>query len=258
MPTMTSNGVSIHYTLDGDASAPVLLLSNSLGASLEMWEPQVAELSRHFRLLRYDTRGHGRSSVPPGPYSIAMLAGDVISLFDHLNIQRAHVCGLSMGGITAMWLAIHHPERIDRLVLANTAALIGPPDNWTKRAAAVEQDGVASIASSVVARWLTPEYAQAHPEKVAHLLAMLGATDAAGYAANCIAVRDNDLRAEVARISAPTLVISGSGDQATPPADGRFLNQMIRGSRYLELDAAHLSNQQQPDRFNQALRDFLS
>jgi 3-oxoadipate enol-lactonase len=258
MPTMTSNGVSIHYTLDGDACAPVLLFSNSLGASLEMWEPQVAELSRHFRLLRYDTRGHGRSSVPPGPYSIAMLAGDVISLFDHLNIQRAHVCGLSMGGITAMWLAIHHPERIDRLVLANTAALIGPPDNWTKRAAAVEQDGVASIASSVVARWLTPEYAQAHPEQVAHLVAMLSATDATGYAANCIAVRDNDLRAEVARISAPTLVISGSGDQATPPADGRFLNQMIRGSRYLELDAAHLSNQEQPDRFNQALRDFLS
>lgn len=257
MPIMTSNDASIHYTIDGDAKAPVLLLSNSLGTSLAMWEPQMATLIRHFRVLRYDTRGHGQSSVAPGPYSIEMLGGDAIRLLDHLGIARAHVCGLSMGGITAMWLAIHHPQRIDRLVLSNTAACIGPPDNWNKRVAAVQQHGVASIAAAVVTRWLTPEYAQAHPHQVAHLVAMLGATDAQGYAANCIAVRDSDLRAEVARIAAPTLVITGSGDLATPPADGRFLHEQIRGSRYVEFDAAHLSNQQQPDRFNAAVCDFL-
>ena len=152
MPTMTHDGVTIYYSIEGPAGAPVLLMSNSLGTSLEMWDPQARALSDEFRVLRYDTRGHGRSSVPPGPYSIAQLGEDMRLLLDHLGIARAHVCGLSMGGITAMWLAIHHPERIDRLVLSNTAAWIGPASNWTERAAAVERDGVAPIAAAVVAR----------------------------------------------------------------------------------------------------------
>ncbi len=257
MPILILDDSSIYYTLDGDPDQPVLLLSNSLGTSLEMWQPQVADLCRHFRLLRYDTRGHGWSAVTPGPYSIAQLGGDVVGLLDHLGIARAHVCGLSMGGITAMWLALHHAQRVHGLVLSNTAAYIGPPENWSARAAAVQRDGVASIAAAVVARWLTPAYAQAQPQQVAGLVAMLGATSSDGYAANCLAVRDSDLRAEVARIAAPTLVISGSGDLPTPPADGQFLHRQIRGSRYLELDAAHLSNQQQPQRFSRAVTAFL-
>jgi 3-oxoadipate enol-lactonase len=162
-----------------------------------------------------------------------------------------------MGGITAMWLAIHHPERIDRLVLSNTAAWIVPASSWTERAAAVERDGVGPIAAAVVARWLTPSYAALHPEHVASLQTMLAAMPAAGYAANCLAVRDSDLRADVASIVAPTLVISGSGDLPTPPSDGRFLAALIPSARYVELDAAHLSNQELPAQFSMLLREFL-
>jgi 3-oxoadipate enol-lactonase len=257
MPYATLKDVKLHYALDGKPSAPALLLSNSLGTSLEMWAPQLEQLSQHFYVIRYDTRGHGKSEVPPGPYSIAQLGTDAIGLLDHLKIERAHVCGLSMGGITAMWLALNYPSRIDRLVLCNTAAYIGPPDNWTSRAAAVQRDGVASIATAVVSRWLTPEYASANADQVEALIAMLSATSAEGYAANCIAVRDNDLRREVASIHAQTLIIAGSGDLPTPPADAQYLHSEIANSHYVQLEAAHLSNQQQPTAFGNAVTSFL-
>lgn len=257
MPYLTLNEVTIHYRIDGRADAPVLLMSNSLGTSLAMWDPQMDALSAHFRVLRYDTRGHGQSSVPPGPYTIAQLGGDMLQLLDHLGIESAHICGLSMGGITAMWFALHHPDRLDRLVLSNTAAWIGPASNWTDRAAAVERDGMGPIAAAVVSRWLTPDYASVHPEQVAALQAMLRATPSAGYVANCLAVRDNDLRAEVRNIRAETLVISGSGDLPTPPADGKFLASEIQDARYVELAAAHLSNKELPAQFGQAVLDFL-
>lgn len=251
------SSVRIHYQLDGDASLPVLVLSNSLGTNFDMWQPQMAALTRHFRVLRYDTRGHGQSAVTEGPYAIAQLGGDVIALLDHLGLQRVHFCGLSMGGITGMWLALHHADRLDKLVLCNTAAYIGPPENWTNRAAAVERDGVASIAAAVVDKWLTPDFAAQQPELVQQLRAMLSATDARGYAANCLAVRDADLRADIGRITTPTLVIAGSGDIPTPPADGRYLAETIPGTQYVELYAAHLSNLQQVDGFSQAVVKFL-
>ncbi len=258
MPHANLKDVDLHYTLAGDQSAPVLVLSNSLGSTMEMWQPQLAQLSTHFQVLRYDTRGHGLSSVTPGPYSIAQLGGDVIGLLDQLEIDRVHFCGLSMGGITGMWLALNHPDRINKLVLSNTAAYIGPADNWTNRAAAVQKDGMASIADSVVARWLTPAYAQAHPDQVSYLTDMLKSTPADGYGANCMAIRDNDLRKEVAGIRAKTLVISGTGDIPTPPSDGKFLHSQIQDSEYLELDAAHLSNQEQASAYTAALLKFLS
>ena len=258
MPQMTLDDASIHYRLDGPATAPVLLLSNSLGTTHDMWEPQVEAFAAHFRVLRYDTRGHGESTAGPGPYSIAQLGGDVVQLLDHLGIGRAHLCGLSMGGITAMWVALHHPGRVHRLVLSNTAAWIGPASNWTERVERVRQEGMAAIVPAVVSRWLTPGHAARQPEQVSALQAMLRATTAAGYIANCIAVRDNDLRGEVVGIRPPTLVISGSGDMPTPPADGRFLASSIPDCRYVELDAAHLSNQEQPDAFNAAVLEFLA
>jgi len=257
MPFAELADVKIHYQIDGDESLPVLVLSNSLGTSFEMWQPQIAELSKHFRVLRYDTRGHGKSSVTEGPYTIAQLGGDVIALIDHLGLKRVNFCGLSMGGITGMWLGVNHADRIEKLILCNTAAYIGPPENWTNRAAAVERDGVGSIAAAVVDKWLTPDFAAEQPELVAQLRGMLSATDAKGYAANCRAVRDSDLRGEIARITAPTLVIAGSGDIPTPPADGRFLAKTIPGAKYVELYAAHLSNLQQVDGFNEAVVGFL-
>jgi len=248
----------LHYSLEGDAGKPVLILSNSLGTSFDMWAPQMAQFTQAFQVLRYDTRGHGKSSVTPGPYSMAQLAGDVVDLMDHLGIDQAHFCGLSMGGQTGIALALHHPGRLRKLVLCNTAAYIGPPANWIARIAAVEADGVAPLAPAVVARWLTPGYAALHPDTVAALETMLRATPPAGYAAACAAVRDADFRDQVAQITAATLVIAGSGDLPTPPADGQFLQQHIAGARYVELDAAHLSNQEQVSAFASAVVDFLT
>ena len=209
-------------------------------------------------MLRYDTRGHGQSTVTPGPYTLDQLAGDVVALMDGLDIGQAHFCGLSMGGLTGMALALRHPERVHKLVLCNTAAYIGPPDAWTNRIAAVEQGGVAPLAPAVVARWLTPDYAAQHPGTVAALEDMLRAAPPRGYAAACAAVRDADLRAQVAQIAAPTLIIAATGDLPTPPADGRFLQQHIAGARYVELAAAHLSNQEQAAAFTDAVIDFLT
>ena len=257
MPYADLPDVRIHYQLEGDAAKPVLVLSNSLGTTLDMWAPQATRLAEHFRLLRYDTRGHGQSQVTPGPYTIAQLGADVIGLLDHLGIEQTHFCGLSMGGITGMWLASTHPQRIRRLVLSNTASLIGPPENWTARAQKVLADGVASIAPAVVSRWLTPEFAQQHAQQVAQLEAMLSATPAAGYAASCHAVRDADLREALKHITAPTLVIGGSGDLPTPPSDSAYLVSSIAGASYVELEAAHLSNLQQPERYTAALLAFL-
>jgi 3-oxoadipate enol-lactonase len=258
MPIAHLKDVDLHYQLDGDASLPVLVLSNSLGTSLAMWDPQIALWRQHFRVLRYDTRGHGQSQVTPAPYSIPQLAGDVIGLLDQLGIQQAHFCGLSMGGSTFMWLAVHHPERVARLVLCNTGALIGTADAWTSRIATVQRDGVASIAEAVVSRWLTPEFAQANAAKVELLTAMLKATPDEGYAGACAAVRDNDLRAEIETIKAPTLVVAGTGDIPTPPSDARFMQSKINGAQYVEFDAAHISNQQQPEPFGVAVLNFLS
>lgn len=257
MPHAELADARLHYTIDGEKSKPVLVLSNSLGTSLDMWRPQREMFRRHFRVLRYDTRGHGKSEVVPGPYTIEQLGQDVIALLDYLNIEKAHFCGLSMGGQTGMWLGVHHPERLSRLILANTAAYIGPPENWTSRINAVNEHGLASIAQGAVARWLTPEFAASHPALANELLAMLLATPGAGYTAACSAVRDADLRKDVERITSPTLIISGTFDLPTPPADGHYLQQQIRGARYVEVAAAHISNQEQVIPFADAVLQFL-
>jgi 3-oxoadipate enol-lactonase len=257
MPYARLPDVTLYYEVDGDPVQPALVLSNSLGTSLEMWDTQLSRLREHFRVVRYDTRGHGRSDVTPGTYSIAQLGSDVVHLLDFLGIARAHFCGLSMGGITGMWIGLHQPSRIERLVLSNTAAYIGPPENWTTRAHTVQREGMAAIASAVVSRWLTPDYAAKHPEQVAALVAMLVATPVDGYAANCIAVRESDLRKNVASIRARTLVIAGLRDIPTPPADAKYLRDQIAHASYVELDAAHLSNQEHPEAFAATVIAFL-
>ena len=258
MSFMNKDGVRLHYEIEGREDAPVLVLSNSLGTDLGMWAPQMPALLRHFRVLRHDARGHGQSDVPPGPYSVDQLGADVLALMDHLNIERAHFCGLSMGGMIGMWLGIHHAGRLDRLVLCNTAAKIGTPDTWNPRIAKVEAEGMASVVEIVLERWFTPGFRQRAPEQVAVVREMLLQTAPAGYNANCAAVRDMDQRAEVASISVPTLVIAGTHDGSTPSADGKAAADAIPGARYVELDAAHLSNWEQSERFTQALSDFLN
>jgi len=258
MSYFDNNGARLHYELDGREDAPVLVLSNSLGTNLDMWEPQMPALLQHFRVLRHDARGHGSSDVTPGPYTIAQLGGDVLALMDHLGISRAHFCGLSMGGMIGMWLGAHHAGRIDRLVLCNTAAKIGTPDTWNPRIAKVDAEGMASVVDTVLDRWFTPGFRQRAPQQVAIVRDMLLETEPAGYGANCAAVRDMDLRADIASITVPTLVIAGTHDGSTPAADGRAVADAIPGARYVELDAAHLSNWEQTDQFTQALLGFLA
>jgi 3-oxoadipate enol-lactonase len=258
MPIARVGDVRMHYQVDGDAGSPPLLFSNSLGASLEMWEPQLPVLAARFRVIRYDSRGHGESEATPGPYSIEQLANDALRLLDHLAIPRTHFCGLSMGGIVGMWIGINAPARLDRLVLANTAARIGTSDTWNARIDAIRKGGTASIAPAVLARWFTPALLDMPTPIIAQMRATFERTSTEGYAASCAAVRDADLRQMLGRIHAPTLVIGGTDDASTPPNDTRYVAEHIENARYAELAAPHLSNVQAAPAFTQALVQFLT
>ena len=243
-----SASIAVHHQVDGPAGAPVLVLSGSLGSALEMWDPQIPVLARHFRVVRYDLRGHGRSPVPPGPYEIADLGEDLIALLDRLGVARAHLCGLSLGGMLSLWTAAHHPERVDRLVVCCTSALLGPPQMWIDRAAVVAAQGTAAVADGVVSRWFTPTMHEREPALVARMRTMLAATPAAGYAACCGAIQRMDLRADLAAIRAPTLAIAGAEDPSTPPAHLTRIAGAIAGCHLAVIDgAAHLCNVEQPE-----------
>ena len=257
MPFVDLGDLRTHYDLP-QSDRPILVFSNSLGTDFSMWDPQLPELSQRFRVLRYDTRGHGQSSVTAGDYSIEQLGRDVLSLLDKLRLDRVHFCGLSMGGMIGIWLGIHSPDRLHRLVLCNTAARIGTKEMWNARIATVRKDAMKPVAAAVVERWFTPEFRAAFPHKVARAQQMLDATPPNGYAACCAAIRDMDHRDAVAQIKTPTLVIYGGKDPVTPQVDAQFLTDNIRGSIKVELFAAHLSNVEQPDAFTQAVNDFLS
>ncbi len=248
----------LFYVIDGPADAPVLVLSNSLGTCADMWARQIPELTKHFRVLRYDTRGHGKSSVVDGEYTFAQLAGDVAELLAHLKIERAHFCGLSMGGPTGIALALAHPALVDKLILCNTAARIGSAEGWSTRIAAVAEQTLEKMAPTLVERWLTDDYRAAEPGLTQVLIDMLRRTPDAGYSANCAALRDADYREQVSAITAPTLVISSTHDLAATPAQGRELAGAIAGARYVELNTSHISNWEQPEAFTRAVVDFLT
>ena len=260
MPAVHLADGDLNYQLEGPAGAPVLVLSNSLGTDLHMWDAQIPAFTEHLRVLRYDTRGHGASLVTPGPYSIEQSGRDVLALLDALDIPRAHFCGLSMGGLIGQWLAINAPERIERLVLCNTAAKIGTPDVWNPRIDTVLGGGAQAmrdLRDASVSRWFTADFAEAHPARVEPVVAMLAGTSPEGYAANCAAVRDADFREQLGSIRAPTLIVCGSGDPVTTPSDGRILQARIPGAELVEFHAAHLSNVQAGEAFNDKLLAFL-
>jgi 3-oxoadipate enol-lactonase len=260
MPFAQLSDCKIHYSLDGleNKNVPTLVFSNSLGTTLNMWDAQIPTLAKQFCILRYDTRGHGQSSVTPGPYSIAQLARDLLGLLDHLELHRVYFCGLSMGGMTGMWLAANAPERLHKLVISNSAAKIGTAEFWRARIDAVQKGGMASVASAVIERWFTSAFCQQNPAAIAPVRTMLERANPEGYVANCAAVRDFDFRENLTSIQAPALVISGAHDPAATPADGQFLAQNIPGARYLELPASHLSNIESPAQFTTALQAFLT
>jgi 3-oxoadipate enol-lactonase len=251
--------VHIHSESSGPLSAPVVLLLNSLGSTLAMWDLQMSPLRSHFRVIRCDLRGHGLSPVPPGPYSIDDLVDDTVALLDRWELDRAHVVGLSLGGMAALRLAAREPDRVDRLAVLCTSALLGPPEGWAERARLVRAEGTVAVASTVVGRWLTPEHRSADPEFAAQLEAMIAATPAEGYAASCAAIEHLDLRADLGSITAPTLAIAGAQDPVTPPPHLAAIVDAVPGSRLLVVDAAaHLANVGQPAIVSAALVEHLT
>lgn len=250
--------VSLNYRLDGPETAPVLLLSNSLGTDLSLWEPQVSPLSQRFRLLRYDTRGHGGSAATPGPYTLDQLGRDAVALLDHLGIAKAHVAGVSLGGMTAQWLAINAPARVQKVVPCFTSAHIGNPEMWNQRIAAIQAQGLGAVVEGVLERWFTPAFHKSRPDEIERFRKMLQGMPKEGYCAAAAAVRDMDLRAQLGRITAPTLVIAGLHDLSTPPAHGEAIAAGIKGARCEKVEAAHIGNVEAAGAVTKLLLEFLS
>jgi 3-oxoadipate enol-lactonase len=250
----------LDYTLQGPAGKPVLVLSNSLGTDRHMWDSQMAAFTEHFQVLRYDTRGHGQSLVSPGTYSIEQLGGDVLALLDALQLDKVHFCGLSMGGLIGQWLGINAGERLHKLVICNTAAKIGTQDVWNPRIEMVLGQGeqaMVALRDASIARWFTPAFAEANPSETRRVTDMLAATSPQGYAANCAAVRDADFREQLGAIKVPLLVIAGTEDAVTTPADARFIQSQVAGAEYAEFAAAHLSNVEVGAPFGDRVIEFL-
>lgn len=246
----------LHYRIDGD-TGPWLLLCNSLGTDLHMWDAQATALSRHLRVLRYDRRGHGASSAPPPPYTLAELGGDALALLDALGIERAHFCGLSIGGLVGQWLGIHAGERIDRLVVCATAARIGTADSWNTRIDQVRADGLAPLVAATADRWFTPGFVAAHPGLVDAILARFAEVSAEAYIGCCAALAGADLRGDIARIERPLLAVSGDDDPVCPPADLRAIAIGVADGRHVSLPGRHIVNIESAPAFSALLLEFL-
>ncbi len=260
MPTMKLADASLNYRFDGAEGLPVLVLSNSLGTSLGMWDEQIPAFARHFRVLRYDTRGHGESSVSPGPYSIEQLGRDVLGLLDGLGIERFTFCGLSMGGLIGQWLALHAGPRLQRLVLCNTAAKIGTEQVWNDRIKTVlngQQQAMRDMRDASIARWFTPGFAEQQPDVARRITDMIASTSPDGYVANCAAVRDADFREQLAGITVPTLVVCGAKDPVTTVEHGQFIQTQVAGAELAVFEAAHLSSVEAGEAFTQRVLEFL-
>ena len=257
MPDIKADGCSIHVEIEGPADAPVLMLSNSLGTNLHMWDDQVAPFTRHFRLVRYDRRGHGRSDAPKGPYSMERLGRDVLAIIDALGIERINWCGLSMGGMVGQWLGANAAKRIDKLILSNTACYYPDKTMWVDRIKAVHDKGLPGLVDSNMERWFTESFRKGAPAAMTRIRDMFLATKVDGYLGCIEAIRDMDHRPLLPKISAPTLVIAGRQDPATPLPGNEFIRQHIPGARLAVLEAAHIANMEQPQAYADTVLGFL-
>lgn len=258
MPTVSASGARIAYDVHGDASAPALLFLNSIGSTGAMWDRQRRAFETSFRVIQYDARGHGQSSVPPGPYTIGQLAHDALAILDAERIAAAHVCGLSLGGITALWLSVHAPDRVASLVLANTGARIGSVEFWDTRMALVRERGMTAVADAAIPNWFTEGFRAREPEVVQPFRDAIESTAAEGYLGCCAAMREEDLRESLNQVWCPVLAIAGTADRSTPPELLQFVHERIPGSSLVTLQAAHISNVEQEAAFNAALSTFLA
>ena len=258
MPIIACSTGSFNVVCSGQKDAPAVLLSNSLTCNLSMWDRIVTALLDRFTVIRYDGRGQGSSVTPPGPYTIEQLGQDALSILDAVGVERTHFCGVSMGGMVGMWLLTHAPQRIERAVLANTAAYMGPASLWEGRIALARQGGMQAVAGPTLARWFPPAFHGSDPEVVNGMRPAILATPVDGYVACCEAIRDMDQRRNIQSVNTPTLVIVGANDPATTPADGRLIHEAIAGSRMVMLPAGHISAVETPDAFSREVMAFLS
>ncbi len=251
------DGCIIHAELEGSERAPVLMLSNSLGTNLHMWDEQTGPLTRHFRLVRYDRRGHGKSSAPKGPYTMERLGRDVLGVLDGLGIQKINWCGLSMGGMVGMWLGANAGNRVDKLILSNTSAHFPDPTVWDARIKVVRDVGLAGIVDANMERWFTKGFRESASQTMAKMREMFVATDIEGYIGCGEAIRDMDHRPLLPRITTPTLVIAGRHDPATTLEAGEYIKDHVPGARIAVLEAAHISNLEQPQAYAETMLGFL-
>ena len=258
MPTFISNDATINYATFGDANKPAVIFSNSLGTNYSMWQQQFNHFKNDYFVICYDTRGHGASTAPQGPYSIEQLGQDVIHLLDHLNINKATFCGISMGGLTGQWLAIHQPERFNHVIVCNTAAKIGQEQAWLDRAKLVREQGLQPIAATAASRWFTESFIQSQAQIVQSLSNDLAASSAEGYANCCEALAKADLREQLKDITVPVLIVAGMQDPVTTVTDGQFMLDRIPNAQMFEINASHISNIECPNEFNQAVQRFIA
>jgi 3-oxoadipate enol-lactonase len=257
MPTIDADGCPIHVEIEGSEKAPALMLSNSLGTNLHMWDDQAPEFSKHFRLIRYDRRGHGQSGVQ-GPYSMERFGRDVLAVLDALKIKSTNWCGLSMGGMVGQWLGANAPDRVDKLVLSNTNYYYADKTAWNDRIKFVTEKGLDALVDVNMQRWFTEGFRKRAPQVTARMRDMFVATKLPGYIGCCEAVRDMDFRASNSTIKNPVLVIVGGQDAATPPAAGEALQRQLKDAKLVSLDAAHISNVEQPKLYTKAVLNFLA
>ncbi len=258
MPMIKADdGCPIRVEVEGRDGAPVLMLSNSLGTNLHMWDDQIPEFTKHFRVVRYDRRGHGQSGVPNGPYSMGRFGSDVLSILDALKIKKTNWCGLSMGGMVGQWLGANAPDRIEKLVLSNTNSYYEDKAPWTDRIKFVTEKGLDAMVETNMQRWFTDGFRKRAPEAIERMRKAFLATKVPGYIACCEAIRDMDFRASNPSITAPTLVIVGAQDPATPPSAGETIQKAIKGAKLASLDAAHISNVEQPKQYTETVLNFL-
>ena len=248
---------TLNYVFNDFKKKQTLVFSNSLGTDLTMWDKQIELLGQEFNILRYDSRGHGKSEVTQGEYSIEMLGNDVLDLLDYLKIEKVNFCGLSIGGLTGQWLGIHAAERLNKLILCNTAVKIGNNKGWNRRIEAVQNSGLKSIVSATQERWFTAEYVTANKVEIDLVLSKFVRTPLAGYTSSCAAVRDADFTDQVSKIIAPTLIIAGTEDLVTTVEDGDFLMGKIPNSILAALKTAHISNIEKADDFTKLLIEFI-
>ncbi|WP_199614813.1 alpha/beta fold hydrolase [Paenibacillus alkalitolerans] len=252
------DGVLIAYRFDGPESAPVLVIANSIATTMNMWDGQIAELSKHFRVLRYDYRGHGASDAPGGAYSMDRMGRDVIELLDAHNINRVHFLGLSLGGVVGQWLGIHTPERIERLILANTSSYLGPAGQWDSLIASVRQaENLSGFADMFIGNWFPSQMREAESALVSSFRNMVLSTHPHGLAGAFAAIRDFDMRRTAALISSPTLVIGGQYDTVTLPSHSELIAATVPGSKLVILPTVHLPNIERPADFLGTVLDFL-